>query len=122
MGANLMVVPSQYQWLFRGSGPQNTGALVKVEPTTFRFTTKTMDAMKNVNNISKMSPQVYIATLDIPDLSPSPVEIYGIDPGTDFTIQPWLQRPLDHPLNTGEVIVGNALSTEFIITNLLKKS
>ena len=27
MGANLMVVPSQYQWLFRGSGPQNTGAL-----------------------------------------------------------------------------------------------
>ena len=76
--------------------------------------------MKNINNISKMSPQVYIATLDIPDLSPSPVEIYGIDPGTDFTIQPWLQRPLDHPLNTGEVIVGNALSTELSSQIILK--
>ncbi len=76
--------------------------------------------MKNVNNISKMSPQVYIAALDIPDLSPSPVEIYGIDPGTDFTIQPWLQRPLDHPLNTGEVIVGNALSTNLSSQIFLK--
>jgi len=112
MGADLMVVPSQYQWLFRGSGPQNTAALVKVEPTTFRFTTKTMDKMKNVNNIVKMSPQVYIARLTVPDLSSSPVEIYGIDPVTDFTIQPWLQYPLDHSLNSGEVIIGNALSAE----------
>ena len=76
--------------------------------------------MKNINNISKMSPQVYIATLDIPDLSPSPVEIYGIDPRTDFTVQPWLQRPLDHPLNSGEVIVGNVLSTELSSQIILK--
>lgn len=112
MGADLMVVPSQYQWLFRGLGPQNTAALVKVEPTTFRFTTKTLDSMKNINNITKMSPQVYIAKLNVPDLSPSPVDIYGIDPATDFTIQPWLQRPLDHPLKSGEVIIGNALSAD----------
>lgn len=112
MGADLMVVPSQYQWLFRGLGPQNTAALVRVEPTTFRFTTQTMDVMKNVKNISRMSPQVYIAKLEVPDLSPSPVDIYGIDPASDFTIQPWLQRPLDHPLKSGEAIIGNALAAE----------
>jgi putative ABC transport system permease protein len=112
MGADLMVVPAQYQWLFRGSGAENTGALVRVEPIAFRFTTGTMDTMKNVRNISKMSPQVYVAKLSVPDLSSSPVYIYGIDSSTDFTIQPWLQQPLSHPLNSGEVIIGNALSAE----------
>ena len=67
MGADLMVVPSQYQWLYKGSGPQNTVALVKVDPTTFRFASGTMDSMKNINNISKTSPQLYVAKLDAPD-------------------------------------------------------
>jgi putative ABC transport system permease protein len=112
MGADLMVVPAQYQWLFRGSGVENTAALVRVEPVAFHFPSSTMNTMKNVRNISKMSPQVYVAKLWVPDLSLSPVYIYGIDPSTDFTIQPWLQRPLDHPMNSGEVIIGNALSAE----------
>jgi len=112
MGADLMVVPTQYQWLFQGTGPENTGALVRVEPIAFRFTTGTMDTMKNVRNISKMSPQVFVAKLAVPDLSSSPVYMYGIEPSTDFTIQPWLQHPLDHPLNSGEVIIGSALSAE----------
>jgi putative ABC transport system permease protein len=112
MGADLMVVPTQYKWLFRGSGPENTGALVRVEPIAFRFTTGTIDTMKNVRNISKMSPQVFVAKLAVPDLSSSPVYMYGIDPSTDFTVQPWLQHPLEHPLNSGEVIIGSALSAE----------
>ena len=45
-------------------------------------------------------------------LSSEPVEIYGIDPATDFTIRPWLQKPLDRTLGTGEVIIGNAISAE----------
>ena len=98
MGADLMVVPYQYQWFFKGSGPQNTVALVKVDPVTFRFSSGAMDPMKNINNISKMSPQLYVAKLDVPDLSASPVDIYGIDPATDFTIRPWLQQPLDGTL------------------------
>jgi putative ABC transport system permease protein len=35
------------------------------------------------------------------------VDLYGIDPATDFTIQPWLQRPLDRMLGPGEVIAGS---------------
>jgi putative ABC transport system permease protein len=109
MGADLMVVPYQYQWFFKGSGPQNTVALVKVDPVTFRFSSGAMEHMKTINNISKMSPQLYVAKLDVPDLSGSPVDIYGIDPATDFTIRPWLQQPLEGALGPGEVIVGNGI-------------
>jgi len=44
------------------------------------------------------------------ELSPAPVNIYGIDPETDFTIRPWLKKPLNDPLKPGEVIVGNEVA------------
>jgi putative ABC transport system permease protein len=57
-----------------------------------------------------MSPQLYVSTLNLPELSPAPVDIYGIDPETDFTIRPWLQKPLDNPLKPGEVMVGHEVA------------
>ncbi len=69
-----------------------------------------MDKIGNVSGVSVMSPQLYVSTLALPELSSSPVEIFGIDPQTDFTIQPWLRHPLNRPLVRGEVILGNNLS------------
>jgi putative ABC transport system permease protein len=45
-------------------------------------------------------------------LSSSPVDIFGIDPETDFTIQPWLRQPLNHPLRQDEVITGYQITGE----------
>jgi putative ABC transport system permease protein len=59
-----------------------------------------------------MSPQIFVATHTIPELSSSPVNIYGIDPVTDFTIQPWLQQPPEKLLGPGEVIAGSDIAGE----------
>lgn len=109
MGADHLVVPSQYMVFLRGAGPDNTIAIVMAQPSSYRIRSEIMDALRNIPNVSAMSPQLYVATIDLPALSPSPVDIYGIDPGTDFTIQPWLQKPLDHPLRAREVMVGNGI-------------
>jgi putative ABC transport system permease protein len=110
MGADHMVVPSQYMSFLRGAGPDNTIAIVMAEPSDYRIKADIMDKLRKIPGISAMSPQLFVATLDLPELSPVPVNIYGIDPETDFTIRPWLQKPLDKPLGSGEVIVGSAVA------------
>jgi putative ABC transport system permease protein len=110
MGADHLIVPSQYMVFLRGAGPDNTIAIVMAQPSNYRIGTGIMDEIRGIENISTMSPQLYVSTLALPELSPVPVDVYGIDPGTDFTIQPWLQKPLDHPLQPGEAIAGHDIS------------
>ena len=107
MGADHLVVPSQYMVFLRGAGPNNTIAIVMAEPSNYRIKATIMEKIRNVPGVSAMSPQLYVSTLNLPELSPAPVDIYGIDPETDFTVSPWLQKPLDNPLKPGEVMVGH---------------
>ncbi len=112
MGADQIVVPAQYLVFLRGSGPDNTMAIVKAEPSTFRINTSIMDTVGKVEGVSQMSPQLYVTTLNLPELSPTPVDIFGIDPATDFTIEPWLRQPLKKPLGPSEVIVGSGIRSD----------
>ena len=109
MGADLIVIPAKYETLLQGvqMGQVTVNGIIRVEPSTFRVSNDILDKIGKVRGISNMSPQLYVATLKLPELSPSPVDIYGIDPVTDFTIQPWLQRPPDRMLGPGEVIAGS---------------
>jgi len=118
MGADHMVVPPQYMIFLKGAGPNNTVAIVMAEPSNFRMKADIMGEIKNVPGVGAVSPQVYITTLNLPDLSPDPVNIYGIDPVTDFTVRPWLQKPLDKPIGPGEVIVGHGIKGD-ISTRIL---
>jgi putative ABC transport system permease protein len=112
MGADYIVAPVQYSVFLRGSGPDNTFAIVKALPLIWRVNDNIMDKIGNVQGVSGISPQLYVSTLNSSELSPSPVEVFGIDPETDFTIQPWLQQPLTDPLGPGEVIIGHEISGE----------
>jgi putative ABC transport system permease protein len=94
----------------RGAGPNNTIAIVRAEPSNYRMKSTIMEKIGNVAGVSAMSPQLYVSTLNLPELSPAPVDIYGIDPETDFTLQPWLQKPLTDPLKPGEVMVGHEVA------------
>jgi putative ABC transport system permease protein len=106
MGADHLVVPSHYMVFLRGTGPDNTVAIVMAQPSAYRIKDDIMEKIKNVQGVLAMSPQLYVSSLILPELSPEPVNFYGIDPETDFTIRPWLQKPLDNPLKPGEVMVG----------------
>ena len=110
MGADHLVVPSQYMVFLRGAGPNNTFAIIMAEPSNYRIKSDIMVRIGNVPGVSAMSPQLYVSTLNLPELSPEPVDIYGIDPETDFTIQPWLKKPLNNQLKPGEVIVGSGIA------------
>jgi putative ABC transport system permease protein len=109
MGADHLVVPSQYMVFLRGAGSNTTMAIVLAEPSNFRIKANITEKIGKIQGVSLMSPQLYVSTLNLPRLSSEPLDIYGIDPETDFTIQPWLQKPLNTPLRTGEVIVGYAV-------------
>jgi putative ABC transport system permease protein len=110
MGADYIVAPVQYSVFLRGAGPDNTFAIVKALPLTWRVNDNIMDKIGSVQGVSGVSPQLYVSTFNSSELSPSPVEVFGIDPATDFTIQPWLQQSLKDPLGPGEVIIGHEIS------------
>jgi putative ABC transport system permease protein len=96
----------------KGSGADNTMAIVRVEPSLYRFESSMLDTVGKVKGVSAVSPQLYVTTLEIPELSSSPVDFFGIDPATDFTIGPWLKKPLEKPLGQGEVLIGNEIPRE----------
>ena len=114
MGADSMVVPAQYEVYIKGNqmGPATVNGIIRVEPSNFRVSNEIMDKIRKVPGISDMSPQLFVVTHAIPELSASPVDIYGIDPDTDFTIRPWLHHPLEKTLGPKEVIVGSDIAGE----------
>jgi len=109
MGADILVAAPQYSVFYKYVGPENTAAIVKVEPSTLRINARSVDSTGSVEGVAKTSQQLYVTTMNLPELSSSPVDIFGIDPATDFTIQPWLNHPLNSPLGPGEVIIGNTI-------------
>lgn len=111
MGADLLVVPAQYLVFLRGAGPDNTIALILIEPSPYRMKTAFMDSVGAVQGVSRLSPQLSLGTIEVPALSAAPVDLMAIDPETDFTIMPWLQRPLNR-LPQGEVLAGSDLAGE----------
>jgi putative ABC transport system permease protein len=112
MGADQVVVPAQYLVFMRGIGADNTMAIVRVEPSLYRFDNSMLDTVGKLKGVSMVSPQLYVTTLEIPELSSSPVDLFAIDPATDFTIRPWLKKPLEEPLGTGQVLIGNEIPGE----------
>jgi putative ABC transport system permease protein len=126
MGADLIVAPIDYSAILSDSGSGNMGsggqnsdsggkntvAIITVQPSIFRFRCTTMEIFRSVAGVAKMSPQIYVGSKSIPSISSAPVSIIGIDPETDFTITPWLSRPLLHPLQAGEMIVGSGITGE----------
>ena len=114
MGADIMVVPAPYAVLIKGTqmGPVAANGIIRIEPSPYRISSDILDKIWGVPGISNASPQLFVATVTIPELSPSPIDIYGIDPETDFTIQPWLQRRPDRILGAGEVITGSDIAGE----------
>jgi putative ABC transport system permease protein len=112
MGADLLVVPVQYSAYYLKVGPENTAAIVRPEASTVRMKPGTLEVVRSTKGVARFSPQLYVSTLRLPLLSSKPVDIFGFDPVTDFTIQPWLKRPLGRQLGPGEVIIGSGLNGE----------
>jgi putative ABC transport system permease protein len=99
MGADILVVPSQY-------GDQSQSIILIGKPSTFTFDRSVESDVASIQGVSRTSPQLYIATLSNQACCSSDVQMIGMDPTRDFTIQPWLVSELQRPLQTNEIIVG----------------
>lgn len=107
MGADHLVVPLDYLSLYGSAGSDKTMAIIHVEPSLYRMDSSTVDHIGLIQGVARTSPQLYVTTVRAPGLSASPVQIYGFDPATDFTIRPWVRQPYRASLQSGQVIVGS---------------
>ena len=104
LGADIIVVPAGYK-------ANIEGVLLKGEASTFYLPSNTIEKLSKYDEIEKMTPQTYIATLSASCCS-YPVQIIGIDMETDFLISPWLSSKFDKKLSDDEVITGSHISGE----------
>lgn len=100
LGADILVVP-------KGSETQTDTALLMGKPTNLWISTDTETMVMEVPGVQVASSQIYLSSLKESaccTLSETFLVVY--DPETDFTVTPWLQTQLGHPLQKGEVIGG----------------
>ena len=100
LGADIVVVPA-------GSESKIESALLMGVPAKFWMPEENVKKISEISGVEAVSPQLYLATLtgasccSVPDMF-----IIAYDPGTDFTIQPWLEKKTGSGLHLGEVVAG----------------
>jgi putative ABC transport system permease protein len=65
----------------------------------------------SLEGVEKVSPQLYVGPLTSGDKE---FFMVGIQPETDFSIQPWLKEPLEKPMGLWDVIVGCHVPTDIV--------
>ncbi|MDD1676229.1 MAG: ABC transporter permease [Methanomicrobiales archaeon] len=99
LGADILILPQDY--VIKGQSVLLTG-----KPTTFAFQDSVLSRVKSIPGIAVASPQLYIGTLQNQGCCATDLQLIGIDPENDFTIQSWLESELGRPLGKDECIVG----------------
>ncbi len=102
MGADLMVVPTEYS-----AAGQNV--LITGEPTTFFFKSSGFEQISQIPGVSKASPEIYLATLYGQSCCSAPVQLIAIDPERDFTISQWLRENPGIAMKKDDIIVGSMI-------------
>ncbi len=99
LGADVMVVPEGYD-------AKIDSILLSGKPNTFSLPKGSIDKVRKVEGVEKVSGQTFIATLTASCCS-YPLQIVGIDFDSDFIIKPWLENNIDKKLGYGEVVIGH---------------
>jgi putative ABC transport system permease protein len=99
LGADMMVVPE-------GALTNITAALLTVEPTDLVLDADLLDKAR-LASVARAAPQ-RIVRVEHSGIGSHHelVDLIGIDPARDFTIQPWLREKLGREFRTGDVILG----------------
>ncbi|GCD10887.1 ABC transporter permease [Clostridium tagluense] len=76
------------------------------KPCTIYFDRQWVNKLQGVKGVNKISPQLYLATLEAACCEAA-VQLIAIDPKTDFLIEPWLKTQGNLELKKGQVVVGH---------------
>lgn len=102
LGADLMIVPA-------GHEHEAMSALIASKPSVFYMPYDVFEKAKKVKGIKKASPQLFIKSAQYECCSFVDTLLVAFDPETDFTVLPWLEGKLDHPLTKNEVLLGRSI-------------
>jgi putative ABC transport system permease protein len=102
LGADLMIVPA-------GHEHEAMSAIIASKPSVFYMPYDVFEKAKKVNGVKKASPQLFIKSAQYECCSFVDTLLVAFDPETDFTVLPWLEGKLDHPLQKDEVILGRSI-------------
>lgn len=102
LGADVLVVPAKNE-------TQAKAALLSGEPTSFYMSRTVYDSVKELEGVKKASVQLFIKPTSFTCCYNVETFLVAFDPGSDFTVTPWLQKKLTAPLSDDEIIVGSAM-------------
>ena len=104
LGADIVVAPKTAR-----STTNLEQVLLDGVPGSFYMDAGIVNTLAQVEGVQQVSPQYYLATAKA-SCCALPVQIIGIDPATDFTIQPWIARSVGTSLARGDVVTGCKVS------------
>jgi putative ABC transport system permease protein len=102
LGADMLVVPS-------GTLTNITAALLTAEPTDLTLDDDMLGRLASLKGVRRIAPQLIFRTEASGyghGRGDESVDLIAFDPARDFTVQPWLERRLERPLQPGDIIVG----------------
>jgi putative ABC transport system permease protein len=111
MGADLMVVPKQYQ-------TAADAFILTGHPCSFFLNESILNIVADIPGVDKAAPHTYIVTLNA-GCCTIPTQLIAINSTMDFTIQPWLAEQLGRPLEKDEVIAGHQVIGAAVGTNFI---
>ncbi len=106
LGADIILVPSEAQSKvsFRNMFLQGTTG-------AFYMDASVQEKAMEVPGVEKAAPQTFLASLKA-DCCSIKIQVIGIDPARDFTVQPWIARSLTGELGEMDVAVGCKVEAE----------
>lgn len=104
LGADIIVIPED--------GDQKIeGALLRGEPSTFYFDAGIPETVRKVEGVSKVSPQLFIASFSAACCS-ADIQLIGVDVTTDFVIQPWISDSVYEELKDESILIGSDITAK----------
>ena len=106
LGADIILVPSEAQ-----SKVSFQNMFLQGTTGAFYMDASVQDKAMEVEGVEKAAPQTFLASLKA-DCCSVKIQVIGIDPELDFTVQPWISRSLTRKLGDMDVAVGCKVEAE----------
>ena len=100
LGADIILVPSEAQ-----SKVSFQNMFLQGTTGAFYMDAAVLDQALEVEGVEKAAPQTFLASLKA-DCCSVKIQVIGIDPQLDFTVQPWISHSLTRALGDMDVAVG----------------
>ncbi len=100
LGADIILVPSEAQ-----SKVSFQNMFLQGTTGAFYMDASALEKTLEVDGVEKAAPQTFLASLKA-DCCSIRIQVIGIDPEKDFTVQPWIARSLTKGLGEMDVAVG----------------